>query len=59
VRQPILTNEDLEKIRAIGNMVDNPFKTETLDITYPADMGAVGMEQALNPVRCGGNGRAR
>jgi len=48
VRQPILTNEDLEKIRGIGDIASNPFKTETLDITYPTDMGAVGMEQALN-----------
>ena len=37
VRQPILTNEDLEKIRAIGDMDDNPFQSKTLDITYPAD----------------------
>ena len=35
VRQPILTNEDLEKIRAIGGMEDNPFRSKTLDITYP------------------------
>ncbi len=34
VRQPILTNEDLEKIRAIGDMDGNPFQSETLDITY-------------------------
>ena len=27
VRQPILTNEDLEKIRAIGDMDGNPFKS--------------------------------
>jgi len=50
VRQPILTNEDLEKIRGIGDIADNPFKTETLDITYPADMGAIGMEAALNAI---------
>ena len=36
VRQPILTNEDLEKIRAIGDIDDNPFQSKTLDITYPA-----------------------
>src|SRR5690606_15039552 len=48
--QPILTNEDLEKIRGIGDIADNPFKTETLDITYPADMGAIGMEAALNAI---------
>src|SRR5690606_36461444 len=47
VRQPILTNEDLEKIRAIGDMADNQFKTRTLDITYPAEEGAAGMEAAI------------
>ena len=50
VRQPILTNEDLEKIRAIGDMEDNHFKTRTIDITYPADMGAAGMEAALKSI---------
>jgi glutamate synthase (NADPH/NADH) large chain len=48
VRQPILTNEDLEKIRGIGAMPDNQFKTCTLDITYPAAEGAQGMEAAIN-----------
>ena len=33
VRQPILTNEDLEKIRCIGHFEDR-FDTKTLDITY-------------------------
>ena len=47
VRQPILTNEDLEKIRAIGGMEDNPFRSKTLDITYPVSEGAEGMEAAL------------
>ncbi|HZY69260.1 MAG TPA: glutamate synthase central domain-containing protein, partial [Devosia sp.] len=47
VRQPILTNADLEKIRAIGAMVDNPFRSKTLDITYPVSEGAKGMEKAL------------
>ncbi|QDZ11540.1 glutamate synthase large subunit [Devosia ginsengisoli] len=50
VRQPILTNEDLEKIRAIGDMADNQFKTRTIDITYPADMGAAGMEAAIDAI---------
>ena len=48
VRQPILTNEDLEKIRAIGDMDGNPFRSETFDITYPADNGAEGMNEALD-----------
>jgi len=47
VRQPILSNEDLEKIRAIGGMEDNPFRSKTLDITYPVSEGADGMEKAL------------
>jgi glutamate synthase (NADPH/NADH) large chain len=47
VRQPILTNEDLEKIRAIGGMEDNPFRSKTLDITYPVSEGPEGMEKAL------------
>ncbi|KKB11843.1 glutamate synthase [Devosia geojensis] len=50
VRQPILTNEDLEKIRAIGDMPDNQFKTKTIDITYAADKGAAGMEEALDAI---------
>ncbi len=46
VRQPILTNEDLEKIRCIGFRED-AFDTKTLDITYLAEQGAKGMEGAL------------
>ncbi|MEZ5841884.1 MAG: glutamate synthase large subunit [Hyphomicrobiales bacterium] len=47
VRQPILTNGDLEKIRQIGEIADNQFRTKTLDVTYSADRGAEGMESAL------------
>ena len=32
VRQPILTNDDLEKIRAIGEISDNQFQTKLFDI---------------------------
>jgi glutamate synthase (NADPH/NADH) large chain len=46
VRQPILTNEDLEKIRCIGHYEDR-FDTKTLDTTYPAREGAAGLEGAL------------
>ena len=46
VRQPILTNEDLEKIRCIGHFEDS-FDTKTLDMTYAAERGAEGMEEAL------------
>jgi len=46
VRQPILTNGDLEKIRCIGFRED-AFDTKTLDITYLAEQGAEGMSGAL------------
>lgn len=48
VRQPILTNEDLEKIRAIGDIADNQFSAKTLDITYSSEKGAGGMEDAVD-----------
>jgi glutamate synthase (NADPH/NADH) large chain len=48
VRQPILTNEDLEKVRAITDVADNPFKSVTLDTTWPAERGAAGLTPALD-----------
>jgi glutamate synthase (NADPH) large chain len=47
VRQPILTNEDLEKIRCIGHFEDR-FDTKTLDITYDAELGAATLDGALD-----------
>ena len=47
VRQPILTNQDLEKIRCISHFEDR-FDTKTLDMTYPAEQGAGGMPGALD-----------
>lgn len=46
VRQPILTNKDLEKIRHISD-VEPSFSTCTIDITWPAEEGAAGMEAAI------------
>ncbi len=48
VAQPILTNDKLERIRQIGDIAENPFRTVTLDITYPVAQGADGMEPALD-----------
>ncbi len=50
VYQPILTNDDLERIRQIGAVKDNQFSSITIDITYPADKGARGMSWALDVV---------
>ncbi len=46
VRQPILTSEDLEKIRWIGTVEDS-FDTKTIDVTYAATRGAEGMRAAI------------
>src|SRR5690606_28923083 len=46
VRQPILTNGDLEKIRSIGHTEDR-FDTKTIDITYSSVEGAAGMRGAV------------
>jgi glutamate synthase (NADPH/NADH) large chain len=47
VRQPILTNGDLEKIRSIGHTEDR-FDTKTIDITYASNEGASGMQGAID-----------
>src|SRR3569623_2774855 len=47
VRQPILTNSDLAKIRSISDVADNHFKSVTLDTTFHAGLGAAGMDQVL------------
>src|SRR5207244_5008991 len=48
VRQPILTDADLEKIRSISEIGDSHFKSRTLDTTFHAGFGAAGMEQVLD-----------
>src|SRR5947199_3872710 len=48
VRQPILTNADLEKIRAISEVGDSHFKSRTLDTTWPVETGAAGLKDALD-----------
>ena len=48
VHQPILTNADLEKIRAISEVAESHFKSLTLDATWPAEAGAAGMEAAID-----------
>src|SRR3974390_1918202 len=50
VRQPILTNGDLEKIRAISEVGEGHFKSRILDTTWPAEQGASGLKDALDTV---------
>lgn len=47
VQQPILTNEDLAKIRSVEAALDGAFRTATIDITWDAASGAQGLEMAL------------
>jgi glutamate synthase (NADPH/NADH) large chain len=47
VSQPILTNEDLEKIRSIHETLDGAFRTITLDATWEDD-GEGSLEAALD-----------
>src|SRR5467141_187510 len=47
-RQPILTNEDLEKIRSISDVGNGHFKSRFLDTTWPAEHGAAGLKDALD-----------
>ncbi|MBY0511553.1 MAG: glutamate synthase large subunit, partial [Rhodospirillaceae bacterium] len=48
VRQPILTDADLEKIRHLNKLLGDSFRTCTLDLTYPVERGIEGMEPALD-----------
>ncbi|MFM9939331.1 MAG: glutamate synthase large subunit [Hyphomicrobiaceae bacterium] len=50
VYQPVLTNEDLERVRQIGLVKDNHYASITIDITYPSEKGAAGMSWALDVV---------
>ncbi len=47
VNQPVLTNEDLERVRHIQDNSGGAFRTRTLDMVYRAETGAEGMESAL------------
>lgn len=47
VDQPILTNEDLAKIRSVQEALDGAFRCATIDITWDAATGADGLEMAI------------
>ncbi|MBX9897979.1 MAG: glutamate synthase large subunit [Qipengyuania sp.] len=47
VPQPILTNEELAKIRSVEVALDGAFSAATIDITWDASSGAEGLAMAL------------
>jgi glutamate synthase (NADPH/NADH) large chain len=51
VRQPILTDKDLEKIRTISDVGGGEFKSRTLDTVFFAEHGAAGMGPALKKLK--------
>src|SRR5215472_15808527 len=59
VRQPILTDTDLEKIRSIGEISDSHFKSRTLDTTFHAGLGATGMDHVLDELCARAEGAVR
>ncbi|MDE2412928.1 MAG: glutamate synthase large subunit, partial [Sphingomonadales bacterium] len=47
VDQPILTNDEVAKIRSVEAALDGAFRTETIDMTWDAANGAAGLELAI------------
>ncbi|HUW51696.1 MAG TPA: glutamate synthase large subunit [Sulfuricella sp.] len=47
VHQPVLTNEDMAKLRGIDQLTGGQYKSAVLDITYPAQQAAAGCEAAI------------
>ena len=47
VSQPILTFEDMEKLRRASDSTNGHFKSEVLSMCFPAEWGVAGMEPAL------------
>ena len=47
VHQPVLSSEDLAKLRDIGQLTQGRYKAQVLDITYPVAHGAAGCEAAI------------
>ena len=48
VNQPVLTNQDLERVRHIEDNSGGAFRTCTLHMVYPSPEGAAGMGAALD-----------
>jgi glutamate synthase (NADPH/NADH) large chain len=51
VHQPVLSDDDIAKLRSIGKLTKGRYKSLVLDITYPAKQGAKGCEAALQALR--------
>ncbi len=50
VHQPVLSIEDMEKVRSIQDLTQGTFRSTELSICFSANSGATGMEAALKAV---------
>ncbi|MBI3902408.1 MAG: glutamate synthase subunit alpha [Nitrosomonadales bacterium] len=48
VSQPVLSEEDMARLRDIGKLTKGRYASQVLDISYPAAKGAAGCESALD-----------
>ena len=48
VHQPVLSNDDIAKLRNIDQLTQGRYRSMVLDITYPVTQGAAGCEKALH-----------
>lgn len=51
IPQPVLSNEDLAKLRDISTLTQGRYKARVLDITFPVAAGAVGCEGAIKALK--------
>ncbi len=51
VHQPVLSEEDIAKLYDIEKLTKGAYKSQVLDITYPAKNGAAGCDKAIEAVR--------
>jgi glutamate synthase (NADPH/NADH) large chain len=47
VHQPVLSNDDIARLRDIDQLTQGRYRSLLLDITYPADLGAAGCETSV------------
>ncbi|MEO8331131.1 MAG: glutamate synthase central domain-containing protein, partial [Gallionella sp.] len=47
VHQPVLSNDDIAKLRNVDQLTQGRYRSLVLDITYPATQGAAGCEKAV------------
>ncbi len=48
VHQPVLSNDDIAKLRNIDQLTQGRYRSLVLDITYPVSQGAAGCEKAVH-----------